>query len=67
VSTPAISLIAAEPRSGEQPPRAWWKSPRIWIAVAAVAIATTAVTFFVVEKRDQLFSGNVPPGIVTVE
>jgi hypothetical protein len=64
---PGISLVASEPRAEEPARRAWWKSPRVWVAVAAVAAATTLVTIFVVDRREQLYSGNVPPGVVTVE
>ena len=60
-----LSLVAGSP-AAEPTFRPWWKSPGLWLGAAGVAVAATVVTVFVLDKPDPVYSGNVPPGIVSV-
>jgi hypothetical protein len=48
-------------------PRRWWASPWTWTAAALTVAGASVATFFLVERRgDQTFTGNVPPGQISV-
>jgi len=57
-------------RAGGPPSRArrpLWKSPWFWATVAAGIAGTTVATVLVVQNHNQAFSGNLSPGIITVQ
>jgi hypothetical protein len=66
-SHPGAELASSEATPAEPPSRGWWRSPRVWIVLATVAVAATVVTILVAERGDQTFSGNVPPGVISVK
>lgn len=47
--------------------RSVWRSPWLWAAIAAVVAGTTVATVFAARSHDQAFSGNLPPGTVSVQ
>jgi hypothetical protein len=65
---PGADLTMAQ---AEQPrpasPRSLWRSPWTWAAVATVVVAASIATVYAVDHGDEPFSGNVPPGLVTVK
>ena len=58
----AITPGSSEP----EPTRSWWASPWTWTAVGVAVAGASIATFVVVEHRDQTFSGNIPPGQISV-
>jgi hypothetical protein len=65
-ASPALDLTApAAPASTSE--RRWWSSPWTWTAVAVTVVGASVATFFLVGRRqDQTFSGNIPPGQISV-
>ena len=47
--------------------RPLWRSRWFWTAIAAGVVGTTVGTILIVRNRDQPFSGNLSPGIITVQ
>jgi hypothetical protein len=45
--------------------RSWWASPWTWTAVALVAVASVT-TLVVIGRDDATYSGNIPPGRISV-
>ncbi len=60
-------LVAATPLQPEPPSRSWWKSPWIWTVAAVVVATATVVTIKSLDSGNQAYSGNIPPGIVSVK
>jgi hypothetical protein len=65
---PGAELETAD--SANSSPRArrpLWRSRWFWTAIAAGVVGTTVGTILIVRNRDQPFSGNLSPGIITVQ
>jgi hypothetical protein len=46
--------------------RAWWRSPWTWTAVAVVVVGAATTSYLILEKPDDPFVGNIPPGVIDV-
>lgn len=66
---PGADLTAAPSALASGPParHSVWRSPWLWTVVAVVAAGTTVATVFAVHSHDQAYSGNLPPGTITVQ
>ena len=56
---------AADSSPRARPPL--WKSRWFWTAIGAGIVGTTVTTILIVRNHDQPFSGNLSPGIITVQ
>lgn len=71
-STPApgATLVGApSDGNGDAEPgdRSLWRSPWTWVAVGAVLVAAGAVTYVVLDRQNEPYMGNVPPGSISVK
>jgi hypothetical protein len=46
--------------------RSWLRSPWTWATVGVVVVAGSIATIVLANRPDQLYSGNIPPGQVTI-
>lgn len=62
--SPRAGVPAAGPRSGSA--RRWWASPWTWILAGAAVAGATVGTIALLGSRGEAFSGNIPPGQISV-
>lgn len=65
----ALDLTPAPGSTGpREPERRWWASPWTWTGVGVVVVAaTSAVLIVTLGRREQPFTGNIPPGQIQLQ
>ena len=65
-----VGIAASSPRdAGPYQPRSerrWWASPWTWVVAGALVAGASVTAIVLVNGRDSTFSGNIPPGQISV-